>query len=528
MTSWTSDYELLWDRFSRQVVRSPDAIAVHAQGQDLTYGDLNARALRFAAWLQNTGVMPGERVALLLPNSIEYVVCYLGILRAGAIVVALNPDSTAKELEFILQDCRPVVAVAHPKSVRVLSDAFASLNEQRVSLPLWVVYAAASDGSDGMRSRRVLPLDLAAASPEMLLDPPKPDSLAQIIYTSGTTGRPKGVTLSHRNIAANCDSILSYLEITAVDSVLALLPFYYSYGNSLLFTHLAAGARLVVATNFVFWNQALDLIERCEVTGLSGVPSTYAILLHRSEIRKRRLSSLRYLTCAGGALPLAHVDALRDAIPQAQMFLMYGQTEATARLSTLMPADLDRKRGSIGRGIPGVQLSVLGEDCLPVRVGEVGEIVANGPNIMQGYWNDLENTRRVLRPEGLYTGDLATVDDEGYIYVVGRGSDMIKSGSFRLHPQEIEAAIAEIAGVAEVAVVGVDDSMWGERPIAFIVPTADAASDLPAQVMAYCHENLSRHKQPREVTVITSLPKTSSGKVKRSELRSLQVATVES
>ncbi len=524
MTSRASEPELLWHRFSRFAHRAPESVAIQVQGQIVKYGELHQRALRFAAWLQKTGVMPGERVALLLPNSVEYVACYLGILRAGASVVALNPDSTADELEYILRDCRPVTLVIHPKSNRALSEAFVALNEQRFPLPLRVVYA----GGDQMQSHRVLPLDLAVASPEVLLHAPGPDDVAQIIYTSGTTGRPKGVTLTHGNVAANCDSILAYLGLTSNDSVLALLPFYYSYGNSLLFTHLAVGARLVLATDFVFWNRTLDLIEQASVTGLAGVPSTFALLLHRSDLRKRRLTSLRYLTCAGGALPPAHREAIREAIPQADVFLMYGQTEATARLSTLMPEDLDRKCGSIGRGIPGVELAVLDENGESVRPGEVGEIVANGPNIMLGYWNDDVNTRRVLRPEGLRTGDLATIDEEGFIFIVGRGSDMIKSGSFRLHPLEIESAIAEVAGVAEVAVVGVEDSLWGERPIAYVVPTADAGDDLASQVMAYCHQKLTRHKQPREVTVLSSLPKTSSGKVKRSELRALQSAEVSS
>jgi long-chain acyl-CoA synthetase len=524
MMSHVADNQMLWNCFSRHAESTPDRVAVHSQETECTYGELRDRALRFAAWLQQSGVMPGERVALLLPNSVDYVTCYLGILRAGAIVVALNPETTAKELEFILRDCRPVVAVVHPKATRLLGDAFAALNEQRVSLPLHVVYSASAAASVQLRSRRVLPLDFAVGPTEILQPEPVPEDVAQIIYTSGTTGRPKGVTLSHRNIAANCQSILEYLEITGSDSVMVLLPFYYSYGNSLLFTHLAAGARLVLATDFVFWNRTLDFIEQSGVTGLAGVPSTYALLLHKSNIRRRLLSSLRYLTCAGGALPRPHVDALREAVPHAHLFLMYGQTEATARLSTLMPGDIERKRGSIGRGIPGVSLSVCGEDGSPVGVGEIGEIVANGPNIMLGYWNDEENTRRVLRPEGLRTGDLATVDTDGFIYIVGRGNDMIKSGSFRLHPQEIESTIAEVAGVAEVAVVGAEDTIWGERPIAYVVPTANATSDLAMQVMAHCQERLTRHKQPREITLITDLPKTSSGKVKRAELRALQGA----
>jgi len=309
------------------------------------------------------------------------------------------------------------------------------------------------------------------------------------------------------------------LQISPSDSVLAALPFFYSYGNSLLFTHLAAGGRLVIAADTVFWNRLLDLMERQQVTGLAGVPSTFAMLLRQSNIRQRALPQLRYITCAGGALPATALAELRRALPHVAVFPMYGQTEATARLSTLLPSELDERPGSIGRGIAGVSLRVINDHGQPVSPGETGEIVAAGDNVMLGYWDDKPATREVLRPEGLRTGDLARADEDGYIYIVGRKSDIIKSGSYRIHPQEIEEAILALEGVAEAAVVGRPDETWGEAPVAFVVPAPSASGLSGRDVLEHCRRLLPRYKRVREVRLVKSLPKTPSGKVLRSKLR---------
>jgi acyl-CoA synthetase (AMP-forming)/AMP-acid ligase II len=250
------------------------------------------------------------------------------------------------------------------------------------------------------------------------------------------------------------------------------------------------------------------------------------MLLHKSDFRKRAFPDLRYLTCAGGALPPATAEQLRAIVPHADLFPMYGQTEATARLSTLMPSDIDAKLGSIGRGIDGVTLAVVDPDGRPLPAGEVGEIVARGDNIMAGYWNDPAATAAVLRPEGLRTGDLARVDGDGYFWIVGRQNDLIKYGAYRINPAEIEEVLQTLPRVAEVAVVGLPDQLWGEVPVAFVV--AGDPAHLPDEhtLLEHCRRELPRYKQVREIRFVTSLPKTASGKIKRAALRELAAPRV--
>jgi acyl-coenzyme A synthetase/AMP-(fatty) acid ligase len=269
----------------------------------------------------------------------------------------------------------------------------------------------------------------------------------------------------------------------------------------------------------VFWNHALDLAEREQVTGFSGVPSSFAMLLYRSDLGRRRFPHLRYMTCAGGPLPPANIARLRELLPQVRLYVMYGQTEAAARLTSLLPDELDAKAGSSGRGIPGVEISVRDERGAVLPAGEVGELVARGENVMEGYWKDPEASAEVLKPEGLRTRDLARMDADGYVWIVGRKDDVIKSGAYRISPQEIEEALAEIRGVAQVAVVGAPDEFLGEVPVAFVVRDGTALGE--DQVLRAAQQRLPRYKSVRRVYLVEELPRTTSGKVRRGDLRAL-------
>ena len=348
----------------------------------------------------------------------------------------------------------------------------------------------------------------------MLERPLTPDDRAAIVYTSGSTGRPKGATLRHANIVANTASIVEYLELTPYDRVMVVLPFHYVYGKSLLNTHVAVGGSVVIENGFLFPHKALDTLEKSEATGFSGVPSTFAILLNRSNIASRELPHLRYVTQAGGAMAPQLQRRLIDALPGKKVFIMYGATEASARLSYLPPADLPRKIGSIGKAIPGVTLSVLCDDGTLADVGEVGELVAQGANIMEGYWNDPQETTAVLDELGYHTGDLGMRDAEGFLYVVGRKREMIKSGAHRIAPKEIEEILQEHPDVHEAAVVGVPDEILGEAIAAFVsARTKEPLNE--REILDWCRQRLPSHKIPGLLRVIEEFERNASGKINK-------------
>jgi acyl-CoA synthetase (AMP-forming)/AMP-acid ligase II len=344
------------------------------------------------------------------------------------------------------------------------------------------------------------------------------DDPAVIVYTSGSTGKPHGAVLRHGNILANTRSIVRYLELHREDRAVVVLPFPYVYGASLLHTHVAVGGSLVLHGSTVFPNKILDAIAENEATGFAGVPSTFAILLHRSDIASRRFPTLRYVTQAGGPMPPAHVRRLVEALPGTRVIVMYGATEASARLTWLPPEHLERKLGSIGVPIPDVELRIRREDGSEAATDEVGEIVARGPNIMAGYWGDPAGTAEVLDGAGFHTGDLGRRDADGFFWVVGRRREMIKSGAHRISPREIEDVLLLDPAVEEAAVVGRPDEVLGEVVIAHVTarPGKHPSSE---GLKRLCQERLPAAKVPVEVHVRESMPRNAAGKVDKLALR---------
>jgi acyl-CoA synthetase (AMP-forming)/AMP-acid ligase II len=296
--------------------------------------------------------------------------------------------------------------------------------------------------------------------------------------------------------------------------VFVVLPFHYVYGKSLLNTHVAAGGSVVIENRFLFPQRALDHLDESAATGFSGVPSTFAILLNRSNLADRNLPHLRYVTQAGGAMAPELQRRLIDALPGKQVFIMYGATEASARLSYLEPADLRRKMGSIGKAIPGVTLRVLRDDHTEADVNEVGELVAAGPNIMEGYWNDPDATLAVLDEHGYHTGDLGRRDEDGFLVVVGRSREMIKSGAHRVAPKEIEEVLLEHPHVHEAAVVGIPDEILGESIAAFVSARPGRRPDV-RDILNWCRTKLPPHKVPGDVRVLDEFQRNAAGKINK-------------
>lgn len=488
----------------RAAIRNEQAPFIEKpSGEVITYGGLLARSAAYANALVALGVKPGDRVAVQVEKSADALMLYLGTVRAGAVFLPLNTAYTPAEIDYFVGDAAPAVLVCDPARQEALAPIAQKVGarvetldpEGRGSLSA-AADAAATDFADVARGA---------------------DDLAAILYTSGTTGTPKGVALSHGNLAHNAAAIIDYLRLGPEDRGVTVLPFWYAYGASVLNTHLAAGAFLAIEANSAYPHLVVQALERHRATGFSGVPSTFALLLEHGRLDQADLSALRYLTQAGGAMAPALTRRLRAALPQARLFIMYGQTEASARLTFLDPERVDRKPGAVGGPLAGVELAIRRADGSAAAPGEEGEVWARGGNIMAGYWQAPEATAAVLRDGWLRTGDIGRIDDEGDLWLAGRRSDLIKTGAHRVHPLDVEQVIAELPGVREVAVFGVDDALLGQAVAALVVADPACAPGEMA-VKAHCRANLPAYKIPRLVRFVDALPRTASGKIRRADL----------
>lgn len=494
----------------------PDKKAVWYKNQWRTYREIDLLANKLGNHLKDCGVGKGDRVALLVENSFDYIIGYYAILKIGAITVALNTETTSESLSYLLNDSGAIALITQTRYSKYLIPALGKTPHLRelildkknlkfknsVSCHQTLLREIYEHGSDVHPAIRTIDIDVAS-----------------IVYTSGSTGKPKGVTLNHLNIVNNTRSIVKYLELTPEDRIMVVLPFYYIYGKSLLNTHFSVGGSVVIDNRFAYPNVILETMQNTQVTGFSGVPSTFMILLNRSVVRKYRFDSLRYLTQAGGAMAVNIQKEVANVFSPAKLFIMYGATEASARLSYLEPGMLTQKWGSIGKAIPNVDLFIMDEKGNKLPPGKVGEIAARGSNIMIGYWHDPEETAKVLKNGIYYTGDLGKMDEDGFFYVVGRSKDMIKVGGERISAKEVEHAILEIDGVHEVAVVGIEDEILGETMKAFIVPKNMNNGLNREVVQSILRRKLPLYKIPKHFRFCEDLPKNKSGKILKTVLK---------
>lgn len=491
---------------------APDAVAlVDNAGTATTYAALRDQVERVAAHLEKGGAAPGDRALLVSENTPFFVVSYLAALRTGLVVVPVDPVIAPDDLAYIVESATPKVAFVQKKR-------YARLAEVLARVPVRLVDVADPKASiDAAVFADVLSAGGAPGS----APPSEPDRLAALMFTSGSTGRPRGVMISHGNIAANTAAIAEYLSLTAADRIMAVLPFHYCYGASLLHTHLSVGGTVVIDNRFMFADKVLDRMVAMECTGFAGVPSHFQILLRNSKLKTMKLPNLRYVQQAGGKLAESLIRELADTIAPAKLFVMYGQTEATARLSYLPPDALATKLGSIGKGVPGVKLHVLDEGGAPVSGDAAGEIVAEGPSVARGYWKDEAATAATFKGGRLHTGDIARVDADGFIYIVDRAKDFLKCGGVRTSSLALESVLYEIPEVVEAAVIAIPDDLLGEAPCAFLVlregtPEGDAVE----RARKLCTERLAPELVPKVFRVEASLPKTASGKLSKLALRS--------
>jgi len=494
----------------------PEKPAVWFKNEWMNYGDIESLSNKVANYLIESGLRRGDRVALLFENSFDYVICYYAILKAGCVTVALNTETTTESLVYFINDSGARAILGQRKFSKFIVPALENTPELEHVIvdqdDLSVFEEIAHCHQARLHDIYEESIDKTPVVRSIDID------LASLVYTSGSTGKPKGVTLTHQNVVSNTMSITEYLKLSSSDRIMVVLPFYYIYGKSLLNTHFYAGGSVVIDNRFAFPNTVLDTMKKTNVTGFSGVPSTFMILLSRSTLNEQKFPSLRYITQAGGAMAANIQKKVVKEFAPAKLYIMYGATEASARLSYLMPDELTSKWGSIGKAIPNVDLFIADEMGQPKPANIEGEIVARGSNIMQGYWNDLDGTKKVLRNGLYYTGDIGYMDEEGFLFVIGRTKDIIKVGGERVSAKEIEEAILQLKNVREVAVIGIADEILGEAAKAYVaLQSANGMSEI--DIKAHCKKKLPLYKNPKFVEIIDDLPKNKSGKILKNKLK---------
>lgn len=499
--------------------RTPDKVALICAGQRLTYRQVDEEANRVANALLAAGVQCGDRVAVWLPNSVEAVLAIFGILKAGATFVVVNATTKPEKLTYVLNNCQAKGLFAPGRQAEVVASVMASVP----SLMIGVLCGKGADEEIARHSSlRSFPTMLAEASPERLECACIDIDLACLIYTSGSTGDPKGVMSTHANVAFAASSIIAYLENVPDDIVINVLPLSFDYGLYQLLMAFKFGGTLVLERSFAYPAATLNRIAEERVTGLPGVPTLFAMLL-QMDLSRFDLSSLRYLTNTAAALPVEHIQRLRDAFPWARLYSMYGLTECKRTLY-LPPEELNRRPGSVGIAIPGTEVWVEDEAGQRLGPGEVGELVVRGSHVMQGYWQDPKTTAERYRPGGypaerlLYTGDLFKMDEEGFLYFVARKDDIIKSRGEKVAPKEVESVLYQLPGIVESAVIGVSDALLGEAVKAFVVCAPDA-NLTERDVLRHCTQHLEDFAVPKHVEFRASFPKTESGKIQKRALR---------
>jgi long-chain acyl-CoA synthetase len=491
-------------------------------GSRWSYRDLNQRSNQLARGLQLRGASPGDRIALLAPNGVFYVTAYFAIVKAGCIAVPLSTAIDVSTLLHQLAICRPRLLLVGARAERVVVDAGSRLAE----LPDLTAVLLASRMAAPALTRSGLPIDILdpweapSAPPCDNLDLAIASSgLATIIFTSGSTGKPRGAALTHAGLCSNVAGIVASLTLQHDDRVLVVLPLSYVFGKSLLTMCVAVGATAVIENRFQYPKTALDTVEVEGCTGIAGVPSTFAILAHRTDLRSRELPTLRWLAQAGGGMSPTLIRELVEMLPRARIYIMYGATEGSGRLSCLPAEELASAIGSIGRAIAGVTLTVYRDDGQECDVGESGELFATGDNIMAGYYGDVDATGEVLSDRGYATGDLAYRDARGLLWLVGRKRDIFKVGGYRVGAREIEDAISEHPAISEAAVIGVPDEVLGDRLVAYVVLRGADGQPIDARTLQnFLRHRLAAHKIPAAIVGCAELPKNLAGKVMKDEL----------
>lgn len=504
--------ELIHQLIELSAKTSGGRVALIQKDQHWNYGQLNEQIIQLSHGLLNLSLSPGARVAVYLPKQFETVVALFGACRAGGVMVPINPVLKSAQVKHILKDCSAEFLITSKQRYQQLIDILPHCQS------LKSVILIDDNGSHGQITGWEQ-LDHSAASPHRRID----RDVAALLYTSGSTGKPKGVVLSHANLVAGAKSVSEYLHNHKDDRLLAVLPLSFDYGLSQLTTAFLTGAS-VVLLEYLLPRDVIKAVDRYQITGLAAVPPLWIQL---AELEwPQGASSLRYITNSGGVMPQPTLQKLREKLPEAKPYLMYGLTEAF-RSTYLEPSELDRRPYSIGKAIPNAEVLVLREDGTPCAPHEPGELVHRGVHVGLGYWNAPDKTRERFRPLPLqhqghpgeiavWSGDTVKQDEEGFLYFVGRKDDMIKSSGYRISPAELEDVLFALPEVAEVAALGIPHPQLGQAIVLAIKPAHEEATN--ESIIRYCKQELPNFMQPKHIKFYNELPRNANGKIDRPKL----------
>ncbi|MBO8171433.1 MAG: fatty acid--CoA ligase family protein [Bacillaceae bacterium] len=499
----------------RSVEAAGDKEAYYFQGRSATYHELNRQVASLADSLERLGLEKGDHIGLLLGNSPEFVISLYGATRIGATVIPINPIYTAEEISYILNNGNVKAVIA----VEQLAPLLEKVSVSVPSLQHVILVGAAEDlnHTEGNTRLNWKALSTLLANGDPAYEGPVVDEedVAVILYTSGTTGRPKGAMLTHKNLCSNALSTVDYLGIKPEDRVVTVLPMFHVFSLTVcLNAPLATGATLLIIPRFSP-EEVIRTIKEQKATFFAGVPTMYNFMLQYPDARPEDLSSLRVCVSGGASMPVALLHQFQDKF-NVQISEGYGLSEASP-VVCFNPLDRPAKPGSIGTAVTDVECRVVDEAGNEVPVGEVGELIVKGPNVMKGYYRMPEETATTLRDGWLYTGDLARKDEEDYYYIVDRKKDMVIVGGYNVYPREVEEVLYQHPDVVEAAVIGEPDEEYGEIVKAFIVSRNETLTE--QDLINYCKEHLARYKIPSRIEFLEELPKNSTGKILRRALR---------
>ncbi|MBN1182637.1 MAG: AMP-binding protein [Bacteroidales bacterium] len=521
---------LVHEWLRRSAARFPDKNALICDNEQWTYKTLNQHTDHLAEYLSNIQICRHDKVAVLLENSSETVISMYGILKAGAVFIILAGSLKETKLRYILQNSDACALITHTSKAKVVTSALEGL--ERKMKTIWV-------GNSDQIPERLKPYsaswenifsDLSCETKDFKSNNCSSQcidvDLAALIYTSGSTGEPKGVMSTHHNMISAAKSIIQYIENIEEDVILNVLPLSFDYGLYQVIMAFMFGGTVILESSFVFLHNILNKIAKEKVTGFPIVPTIAAMLLKMNDLKSYDLSTIRYMTNTGAALPVEHIRKLQSIMPNVRFLSMFGLTECK-RVCYLPPEELNIRPSSVGKAMPNCEVFVVDEDGNEVQPGQTGEMVIRGSNVMQGYWKDHYLTSKTFRngdyPENikLYSGDYFSRDDSGFLYFVGRKDEIIKSKGERISPKEVENILCTYDGVTEAAVIDVPDEILGKAIKAYVIALPSRKLE-KKELIKYCKANMETCMIPKYIEFIDKLPITANGKIDKKQLQKME------